>query len=166
MSVDLFQVIRTLGKAAVDTLVAAPDLSIRNMAGETLLHEAIASNNMPAFECLLRAGLDANAADSIGQTPLHFAAAYQNCHAAKHILVQGGDVGLRDRYGNTALWSAVFNAKGKYGVVALLLENGAGRQAEAENMRGKSPLGFARLVGDQEMIRMLEAAIANDDILD
>jgi len=37
MSVDLFQVIRTLGKAAVDTLVAAPDLSIRNMAGETLL---------------------------------------------------------------------------------------------------------------------------------
>jgi hypothetical protein len=47
-----------------------------------------------------------------------------------------------------------------------VVPGGAGRQAEAENMRGKSPLGFARLVGDQEMIRMLEAAIANDDILD
>lgn len=157
---DLFQSIRLDGQNALEHVQAAQDLTVKNSAGEGLLHEAIAAGNMPVLEHLLQAGLDVNCQDSRGQTPLHFAAAYQNRAAARMLLDRGGDLSLADLSGNTPLWTAVFNARGKHEVVELLIERGAGPYSQFENRRGKTPLGFARLVGDQVLVDMLQADFA------
>lgn len=156
MLTDLFQAVRRDGASAATALATAPDINVRHDDGQNLLHTAIAYSNQSVIDELLKLGIDVNAQDSKGQTPLHYAATYQNVDAAEQILSNGGDLSLVDVHGNSALWSAVFNARGKYGVVNALLRHGGKQFSAVKNKHGKSPVDFATQIGDKELIALLE----------
>jgi ankyrin repeat protein len=105
----------------------------------------------------MRRHVDVNAQTTTGSTPLHYAAAHSNTNAARLILSHGGDVTIADKHGNTPLWTAVFNARGKYELVELLLQHGAAQVATRKNLHGKSPLDFATQIGDAHLMQLLQS---------
>ena len=156
MPTDLFQAVRRDGASAVTALANTHDINLKNDDEQNFLHVAIVYGNQSVIGHLLISGIDVNSPDSKGQTPLHYAAAYQNADAAEQIFSSGGDIALLDTHGNTALWTAVFNARGKYRVVEVFLQHGGRQLAGVRNNHGKSPLDFARQIGDKTLLTMLE----------
>ncbi|KAK4445349.1 ankyrin repeat-containing domain protein [Podospora aff. communis PSN243] len=128
--------------------------------GQTPLHFASRSRNEHVAAVLLEAGADPNAKDEEGRTPLHLAMTA----AAVRVLMEGGaDAGVRNGKGKTALFGAV--EEGNWGVVRALLEGereAAGVDVPAED--GKTPLGLAFAVGDEEGMRVLVGAGARVDV--
>lgn len=51
------------------------------------------------------------------------------------------------------LWTAVFNAKGKYNIVKILKESGA--DSFSKNEAGRSPLDFAIQINDKDLCQIL-----------
>jgi uncharacterized protein len=156
MFTDLFQMIRINASSTVAALQSATDINVRQDDGQNLLHMAIAYGNQPVICELFKLGIDVNAQDSRGQTPLHYAATRQNVDAAELILSNGGDMSVRDSHGNSALWSAVFSARGNYGVVKALLSHGGGHLSVVKNKHGKSPIEFAVQISDCELTELLK----------
>ncbi|WP_408007767.1 hypothetical protein [Rossellomorea aquimaris] len=65
-----------------------------------------------------------------------------------------GDINQRDKYGNSPLWTAVFNCKGRYyDMVKLLLQYNP--YSVTKNKAGRSPLDFAKQVGNEKLISWL-----------
>lgn len=58
-----------------------------------------------------------------------------------------------DIYGNNPLWYAVFNAHDDYKIIELFMEYGADTTTKNNAMR--SPLDFARQIGDDVVIEIL-----------
>jgi hypothetical protein len=56
------------------------------------------------------------------------------------------------------VWSAVFNARGKYETVLVFARFGASAVAEVKNNAGRSPLDFARQIKDSTLERTLTAS--------
>lgn len=154
--VDLFQAVRRDGHAALSSLKELEDVNIRNEDGENLLHVAIAYSNVDAAVELIQRGVDVNARDRNGATPLHYAGAHQNAMLAQQILDFGGDFQIVDEHGNTPLWTAVFNARGNYDVVNVLLAKGAAKTAHQKNRHGRSPIDFASQIGDAELVKLMK----------
>ncbi|MBN8671475.1 MAG: hypothetical protein J0L80_12360 [Chitinophagales bacterium] len=65
----------------------------------------------------------------------------------------GADPNIDDIYGNNCLWTAVFNAKGKYEIVELYKKSGA--NVNSRNNAGRSPLDFAQQINDYKLIEVL-----------
>jgi uncharacterized protein len=105
---------------------------------------------------LLARGIDCNLQDPDGATPLHYAAVYKNEALAKAILLAGGRLDIADKHGNQPLWTAAFNARGNYGVVALFMRHGA--DATHTNNVGKSPLDIAKAFKDDALLGLLAKA--------
>ncbi len=152
---DIFQAIRRNEPISVAVLEDLPDINVKNVDGQGLLHTAIAYGNHSLIAPLMKTGIDVNATDRNGQTPLHFAAAHKDLIAAEQLLCGGGEVAIEDKHGNTALWTAVFNARGKYDVVGVFMRYGGQRLSRKKNRHGKSPLDFARQIGDSQLAVML-----------
>ena len=155
MTSDMFQAIRLKQSAIDQRLATVPNIHVRGHNGETLLHEAVAHDNADAAEWLIQHGAEVSAQDRNGQTPLHFAAAHSNVAMARLVLDGGADVGVFDAHGNTPLWTAVFNARGKYELVSAILAAGGARVANTKNKAGRSPLDFAKQIGDVLLVKML-----------
>ncbi|RYY13195.1 MAG: ankyrin repeat domain-containing protein, partial [Chitinophagaceae bacterium] len=62
-------------------------------------------------------------------------------------------------YGNTPLWIAVFNSKGKYEMVDLLLSYHA--NPHSLNDAGNTPLKFATTIDDKILIKKLTQTTTN-----
>lgn len=154
--VDFFQAVRRDGHGSLSSLRGLGDVNIRNENGENLLHVAIAWSNVDAAVELIRRGVDINAQDRKGATPLHYVGAHQNAMVAEEILDHGGDFKIVDEHGNTPLWTAVFNARGNYDVVNVLLAKGASKTAHQKNRHGRSPIDFAAQIGDTELVKLME----------
>lgn len=74
---------------------------------------------------------------------------------AREILKRGGDINIRDKYGNNALWTAVFNCKGRYyHMIELFMQYNT--DTTTKNNADRSPLDFAKQIGDTKLIGMLE----------
>lgn len=84
---------------------------------------------------------------------LHFCGEYTRVNFAEKLIEKRINVELKDKYGNSALCKAIFNYKGKYELVKLLIENGA--IANSKNNEYKSPLELAILLGDEKLISLL-----------
>lgn len=156
MSIDVFQAIRLNEPNLAAIIADVPDINIRDEDGQCLLHEAAASKNEQATKELIRCGIDVNAKDKHGQTPLHFAANRSCAALVRLILSNGGDFAIQDEHDNTPLWTAVFKARGNYATVATFLEFGAAQVATLKNRYGRSPLDFAKQIGDSELVGLLE----------
>lgn len=90
---------------------------------------------------LLEMGSDVNHQDRIGYTSLHYCAQEKRIEAAEILPQHGANPNLRDQHGNTPLWTALFNAKGKFEMVKLLLRQGV--DSQTKNKHGKSPNDLA-----------------------
>lgn len=122
--------------------------------GTGLLHYAIEGEQTEIALFLIDSGIDVNMVDEERKTALQYLCIHPNIQIAKAILEHGGDINIRDKYGNNALWTAVFNCKGRYyDMVELFMEYSP--DVETKNNAGRSPLDFAIQVGNDKLIKML-----------
>ncbi|MGR3856643.1 ankyrin repeat domain-containing protein [Chryseobacterium indologenes] len=125
-----------------------------NEYDENLLHGAISFEAIDIVKFLLSCQIDINHSDQNGKTPLHFSAAHNDFESTKLLLANELiEINKNDKYGNNPLWVAVFNARGYYDIVKLLKDFGA--DPNSKNNNNKSPLDFAKQIGDDEMIEIL-----------
>ena len=120
---------------------------------QNLLQEAIAHSQPDIANDLIRRGIDLNHKDGNDATALHYCAEYQDISMASVLLQHNADINAEDKFGNQPLWYAVFEARGKYELVELLMENGA--NSEHKNRANRSPLNFAKQIEDAELVRIL-----------
>lgn len=131
------------------------DINKKYKNGSSLLHFAISGKQFDIALFLIKNGIDINMTNSDGQTALHLICINQNLDIAKELLQNGIDINVRDKYGNNAIWTAVFNCKGKnYDMVKLLKNYNA--DINNKNNVNKSPLDFAKQINDDILINLLE----------
>jgi ankyrin repeat protein len=153
MESNLFQAIRLKDDTQYSKLIETVNINVVDDDGQSLLHEAIAHYNNGAAIDLINRGINVNIADNNGQVPLHFCALHKNPIVAAALLRNGADVNVKDIHLNNPLWTAVFNARGQYELVKLLLENGA--DPASKNRAGRSPLDFASQIDDKFLVSLL-----------
>ncbi len=154
---DSFQLIRLgQGQELLRLIDAkATDINAVNRSSQNLLQEAIAGKQSDLASELITRGIDVNHKDEQGQTPLQYAAVHKDFKTAKALVEKGADLATIDKYGNGPLWTAVFNARGNYDIVALLVANGA--NPNTKNKVGRSALDFATQIKENDLISLLES---------
>lgn len=122
---------------------------------QNLLHMAITHNSSEVFNYLLYCDIDVNKTDREGKTPLHYSTAYNNFDFTKLLLdCKKIQKNIKDNHGNNPMWVAVFNSRGYYDVVKLLMKHRV--DATSKNNSGRSVLDFAKQIEDEELIDILE----------
>jgi len=124
----------------------------------TMLHAAVAQDDMETVEFLLKNNTEIGAKDIGGATPLMITAERDLVAIAHMLLEHGASVHDRDRHGNTALHIAA--AEGSTEVASLLLENGLDPLIVSK--RGYTAKGLAAQAGHEEIsvliVKSLESA--------
>ncbi|GFZ34457.1 hypothetical protein CSC2_49830 [Clostridium zeae] len=152
--IDIFSIIRNGEKELYKSYIGSIDINIKNEYKQSLLQEAIAFKKSDIAFDLLNRGINVDSQDYRGQTALHFICFHPNILLAKEILEKGADINIRDIYGNNALWSAVFNCKGRYyELVELFMKYNP--DINTKNNAGRSPLDFAIQTGFNKLIDLL-----------
>jgi ankyrin repeat protein len=106
---------------------------------------------------LLAYNADVSAKDKDGKTALHYAIEYALPDVAEELLKKNPNItAIADKFGNEPLWTAVFNAKGNYDLVSLLLRYGA--NPHHRNSTNLTPLDISKRKGDVTLLRILEFA--------
>ncbi|WP_127579446.1 ankyrin repeat domain-containing protein [Paenibacillus koleovorans] len=130
------------------------EINTKSDIGSGLLHHAIAGRNFEIAMYLIENNINVNLTNLDGQTALHYISNFPSITIAKEILNAGGDINIRDKFGNNALWTAVFNCKGKYyEMVELFMTKNP--DVTSKNKAGRSPLDFAIQVENQKLIDIL-----------
>jgi len=130
------------------------EVNKKSQHGSGLLHYAISGEKFDIAKFVLDNGIDVNMTNSDGQTALHLICINQDIGIAKELLYKGIDVNLKDKFGNNAIWTAVFNCKGKnYEMVRLLMSYNP--DIITKNKAGRSPLDFAMQIKDETLINLL-----------
>jgi len=122
-------------------------MSDTDMFGRTDLHYAAADDDTSRVRETIAAGAEVSLRDHERMTPLHFAAQQSSLAAARELIAAGAEVDAQDDNGNTPLSRAVFESRGRTDMIALLREHGA--DPMLENHHGRSPLGLAKLMGEE-----------------
>ncbi|MDG0803654.1 ankyrin repeat domain-containing protein [Pectobacterium polaris] len=157
MANGFFQLIRCGKSDELLSIVTIDNVNVINDYGQNLLHEAITCGHVAVVNSLIALGIDVNHQDDKGQTPLHYAVQHKMEDVAEIIIINKGDVLVADRFGNQALWTAVFNARGDYSMVFLLLKYHS--LPEHKNKSGRSPLDFSRQIKDADLVSILERGV-------
>jgi len=152
---DPFQEIRLGHESELRNAISDEDIVTLNEHRQNLLHEAVAYKRLEIGKELIRRGIFVNHQDDEGGTPLHYAAAHRDPIFTKVLLENGANPNIHDQYGNGPLWAAVFNAKGFYDVVALLMD--AGANPNHRNKHDRSPLDFAQQIKDNQLVAILQS---------
>ncbi|MEM7180594.1 MAG: peptidoglycan DD-metalloendopeptidase family protein [Spirochaetota bacterium] len=87
---------------------------------ESMLLQAVKSNNIRLVNDLIRRKVNVNARDLEGETPLMYATVAGQVRILKSLLKAGANRSLRDKYGYTAYMRARFHSKQYPGIVKLL----------------------------------------------
>ncbi|MBX3287743.1 MAG: ankyrin repeat domain-containing protein [Acidobacteria bacterium] len=153
---DVFQEVRAGDLEVYNKFIDNIDINIVNERGGNLLHAAISYRRNDIALDLIRRGIDINHQGVNGATALQYALELKQQDMAVAIIEAGADVNIRDSHGNNALWTAVFNARGNYEMVELILKNGG--DAFTKNNAGRSPLDFAVQIGDKDLVSLLESS--------
>lgn len=125
--------------------------------GLTPLMVAAVLGRSECARMLLDAGASVNLLDHVGYSALMLAAGNGHGDIVAALLAAGANPNLRGNQRNTALLCAAGNVHA--GIARQLLA--AGAAPDARNRNGDSALDLARLVGDDELIAVLEQAKAS-----
>jgi ankyrin repeat protein len=140
----------------LDLIRAGAQLDQKDEFGTTALHYAITYKNTDVINLLLAHGANVAVQDNDGSTPLHYACEHKLYEVAAALLKKDpGLVSRSDKHGNQPLWTAVFNTRGDFDTVTLLLSYGA--DPEHQNNAQMSPLEMARRKGDESLVQILES---------
>eukprot|EP00049_Salpingoeca_infusionum_P011058 m.190660 g.190660 ORF g.190660 m.190660 type:complete len:1154 (-) comp14825_c2_seq2:960-4421(-) len=135
-------------------LTSGANLSQRYLEDKTLLHIAALGGHSDVVGLLLTIeGTDVNAQDEAQRTPLQSAAFMGDLTSVKLLLAHGADVDMQDNTGISALHWAV--SKDHIDVVKALLEFGAFVNHTEFHEDRLTPLDYANLTQNQEMIELL-----------
>ena len=130
------------------------DVNQKGALGATALHYAISEKRPEMASTLLDLGADACSQDKDGMTPLHWAIEHRLFDTARELMEREPRVvHIEDKYGNQPLWTAVFNSKGDYRCIELLLDNGAA--PSHRNQAGLCPLDIPRRTGNMALLKIL-----------
>lgn len=127
-------------------------VNVQDQNGNTLLHYAVATNNVNAMLSLLNYDINYDIKNDIGYTPLHYAC-YNGGVQIAFTLIKGSgtDVNESDNEGNTPIMLAALS--GSYPIVRILAENGA--NLDTVNNKGLSIIDFAIYSKDRAVIEYL-----------
>jgi ankyrin repeat protein len=150
---DIRKAIRYPTPAEAIALIEQTDVNILDGDAMTPLMHAVLEGKQQIVAWLLSNGADINHQDRNGWSALHCAIQEKQVGLARSLLDHGASVDLKDSYGNTPLWKAVFDSRGEYELVRLLLSHGANPQSK--NTSDRSPLDFASQIADEDLIRIL-----------
>jgi len=109
----------------VQKLVEQCGIDVPNGDACTPLIWAAFFNRTELLRWLLDRNANVNHQDRTGYCALHFVSQEKHENIAKVLLDAGASTELRDIHGNTPLWTAIFNARGDFRVVQLLIDHGA-----------------------------------------
>lgn len=138
-------------------IMEGADPNERDSLGSTALLAAIAYKSLDVIPVLLEHGADVTVQDKDGSTALHYAVEHKLPQVAEQLLRKNPRiVAIADKFGNEPLWTAVFNAKGDYELVSLLLRHGANPQHR--NNANLTPVDIAKRKDDAALLRILESA--------
>jgi cytohesin len=127
--------------------------------GLTVLHYAVASDQLKVVEELIRRGARVDLRDREGRTALHRAASYE---MAVILLNANADPEARDEVGWTPLHKSA--RRGHRGAVSALIEFGA--NIEAVDAEFRTPLHKAAFRGHKEIVELLLQSGANAEAKD
>ncbi len=152
---SIFDAVRIKNNDVVlDWLVRSENLDILNEDHENLLQVAIAYKNTPLCEKLIDYPLDFNNVNNTGQVALHYAVEHGNLFVLKELLSKPNiEIDHQDSFGNAPIWTAVFNARGNYKMVELLIKYGA--DPSLKNKTSRSALDFASQINDKKLTKIL-----------
>ncbi|MFC0349332.1 ankyrin repeat domain-containing protein [Undibacterium danionis] len=150
----IFQAVRLGDVDLFTSLIDNTDVNSTNEFGRNMLHEAIAYKQLIFVDMLLNRKINVDQKDNKGQTPLHYCAINNLYDVVSQLIAWNANASISDDYGNEVLWTAVFNARGNYDTVKLLVQHGA--NANHKNKNNKSPLDFAIQIEDNDMISLLK----------
>ncbi len=122
--------------------------------GRTDIFYCIVDGDETKFQQDLVETENVNVSDKNGMTLLHFCSEYNRKSMAKRLIDKGAELNLTDKNGNSPLWKAVFNARGDYELVKILIDSGA--NPNSKNNADKSPLDFAKTIKDDQLIKLLQ----------
>ncbi|WP_406700729.1 ankyrin repeat domain-containing protein [Singulisphaera sp. Ch08] len=126
--------------------------------GKTPLHLAIAWKSADAVSELLEAGANVAIQDSDGATAFHYAIQHKLPNVLEALMKKCPEaVAVSDKHGNQPLWTAAFNARGDYEMVAMLLNYGA--DPEHLNNVNLSPLDIPKRKGEPALLQLLEEKV-------
>ena len=123
---------------------------------EERLFKAIQDNNLGIVQRLIAKNVDTNAKDKNGWPALVDAAYYGRKEVAEALIKAGANLDLRDNDGDTALICAVCYEDQH--TIRMLLD--AGAKIDVKNKEGVGPLDIARDEENDEIVQILETAIA------
>ncbi|HCN50335.1 MAG TPA: hypothetical protein DIT10_14815 [Chryseobacterium sp.] len=134
---------------------------------QTPLMLATEMERVQSVKLLLEYGADPNLQNVDGKTALHLLPVKQpikwsssdaKIEMAVLLMKHGADINIKDNYNNQPLWTAVFEAADgdleKLPLVELYVKNNA--DINNKNKSERSPLDFAKKVGWQPLIDILE----------
>lgn len=153
MTNEIFSIIRNGLTEHYHLSISSTPINCDNELGQNLLQEAIAYYRNSIAVDLVNRGININHQDNRGLTPLHYCVQHNNLTIAELLLAKEGKVNILDSSGNNPLWYAVFYADGDYQFVKLLIKYGA--DALSKNKAMRSPLDFAKEIGDEVMTKIL-----------
>lgn len=125
-------------------------MNVIDESGSTPLERAFACGHRSLVELLMEQEQQDKAAIVSGDTPLHRAACLGLVDAIQSLATFGGDVNVEDQQGELPLHKAV-RAQAREAVAYLSEYSNVNHQSNS----GMTPLHWAALMGDQEMLHLL-----------
>lgn len=117
---------------------------------------AISARSPDLIRSALELGEDPNWRDESGRVPLHYCGIHKCASCAELLIQSGADINAEDQHGNQPLWTAVFEARGDYSVVSILMK--AKADPNHRKRYGRSPQMFAEQIMDAVLVKLLALA--------
>ena len=138
------------------SMVKISDIDEKDEFGYGIIHIAIAYDMDCAVKYCIENNADLNIQDAAGLTGLHYCAEYNNLVLAKLLADNGALFDIANNSGSEPLWTAVYTSRPTEQAMLDLFLQYTGR-VNTVNKYGKTPLDFAKLKGDESVIKALES---------
>ena len=139
-------------EAVKQHLVAGTDVNTKNRMGWTPLHNAAVSGEKKTVELLISSRADVNAKDDRGGTPLDVAIQYKQSETADLLRKHGGKSG-----GKSGAEYSIHVAARMGNIEAAKQHLAAGKDINAKDHSGSTPLYWAASAGHKETVELLMA---------